>query len=78
MALLRSLVFVALVASLAAAASAGAQQVDTQKIVAVLQQQRNDALDRAAMAEARLAQANEDVQKLKAELEKLKQKDGNP
>ena len=77
--MLRSVSFIILVAVLAASASAGAQQqVDSQRVLVALQQQRNEALDRAALAEARLAQANDDVQKLKAEIEKLKQKDGNP
>jgi len=58
--------------------TAAQQQVDSQRVLVALQQQRNEALDRAALAEARLAQANDDVQKLKAEIEKMKQKDGNP
>lgn len=49
------------------ASPACAQQVDAQKLVAVLQQQRNEALDRAAVAEAKAAQLSEELQKLKAE-----------
>jgi hypothetical protein len=52
-----------------------AQQSDLatmQRIAASLQQQRNEAMDKAALASARAAQLAEEVQKLKAELEKAK------
>ncbi len=55
--------------------AAGAQQADPailQRLIPVLQAQRNEWLDRAALAEARAAQLAEEVQRLKSELEKAK------
>jgi len=57
------------------ASSAFAQQPDPtilQRVIPSLQQQRNEAMDKAALAEARAAQLAEEVQKLKAELERAK------
>lgn len=55
--------------------SAAAQQVDAQKLVAALQQQRNKALDDAALATVRAEVAEAKTAQLQAELEKLKTKD---
>ncbi len=45
-----------------------ADQVMLHRIISALVQQRNAALDAAALAEARAALLSEDVQKLKAEI----------
>lgn len=59
-----------------AIAPASAQQqpdpIILQHVIPSLQAQRNEAQDKAALAEARAAQLAEEVQKLKAELEKMK------
>lgn len=67
----------------ASAAAAQQQQIDPatlQRIIVSLQQQRNEAMDKAALAEARAAQlaealrqAQDEAQKLKAELAKGKE-----
>ena len=41
-----------------------------QKAIAVLQQQRNEAMDKAAAAEVKASQLADELQKLKAETEK--------
>lgn len=43
-----------------------------QKAIGAMQQQRNQAYDQAAIAEARAAQLADEVAKLKAELDELK------
>ena len=45
-----------------------AQQVDVPKLMGALQQQRNDALDRQAIAETRAAQLAEELEKVKSQL----------
>ena len=47
-----------------------AQQVDAAKLIAAVQQQRNEAMDKAAVAEAKAAQLAEELQRLKAEQDK--------
>jgi uncharacterized small protein (DUF1192 family) len=47
-----------------------AQQVDAAKLVAALQQQRNEALDKAAVAEAKAAALLAELERLKAEQDK--------
>lgn len=62
--------------ALFAVAPALAQQPDQatlQRVISVLQQHRNEQADARALAEARAAQLAEEVQKLKAELDKAKQ-----
>lgn len=64
---------------LSTAAVAQQTQVDTQtlnRIIIQLQQQRNQAADEAVLAQARLAQAQEELAKLKAEANKPKEGDG--
>lgn len=60
---------IALILALIVSPAAAQQQSDPaflQKAIAILQQQRNNAMDKAAVAEAKLAQANEELEKLKA------------
>lgn len=66
----------AIAAALFAGPAFAQQQPDPaviQRIIPSLQQQRNEAMDKAALAEARAAQLAEEVQKLKAELVKTKE-----
>jgi hypothetical protein len=55
--------------------ASGQQQLDSatlQRLLAAVEQQRNNALNQAAFAEARVVQLAEEVQRLKAEMEKQK------
>jgi uncharacterized lipoprotein YajG len=68
----------AIVALLLMTGAAAAQQPDPaalQRLLASIEQQRNNALNQAAVADARAAQMAEEVQRLRAELEKLKPKE---
>lgn len=62
-----------LLASPAVAQQAQPDVTILQRIIPSLQAQRNEALDKAVLAEARAAQLAEEVQKLRAELEKSKE-----
>lgn len=65
----------AIVATLLMVSPALAQQPDVatlQKAVQTLQQQRNQAWDAAATAQIEIQKLNEELQKAKGELEKLK------
>lgn len=58
------------------ASPAFAQQPDPaflQKLIPSLEAQRNDAMNKAAVAEAKAAQLAEEVQKLKADAQKAKE-----
>lgn len=66
----------AILAALLAFPAIAQQQPDPaalQKIAAALQAQRNEAMDKAALAEARAVQLAEEVQRLKIELDKFKE-----
>jgi hypothetical protein len=69
---LLSLIYVLLVYSSALAQ----QQPDPsliRRIIPLLQQQRNEASDRAALSEAKAAQLSEEIEQLKAQLAKAKE-----
>lgn len=54
------------------AAPASAQDVDVmQKVITAIQRQRNDANDRAAAAEAKALQLDEEVKRLRDQLTKV-------
>lgn len=67
---------IAAIALLIISSASAQQQPDPammRRVIPLLQQQRNEANDRAALAEAKAAQLAEEVEQLKAQLAKTKE-----
>ncbi len=56
-------------------AATAQQQVPLERLVAVVEQQRNNAMNLHAISEARLAEANEEIARLRKQIEELKPKE---